>query len=67
MAQITLGTYLAVVVVPKGHDCLMDNFEWVFGYGIRFGLFYMDYQTLTRTPKLSAEYFKTVAKENTLV
>jgi len=38
---------------------LIDNFEWVYGYTIRFGLYYVDYETQERTPKLSAQWFKT--------
>lgn len=35
----------------------MDNFEWDGGYDIRFGLYYVDRQTLERIPKLSAQWF----------
>jgi beta-glucosidase len=45
----------------------MDNFEWVDGYGIRFGLIHVDYATLKRTPKLSASFFRTVAAQNQVV
>lgn len=43
---------------------LMDNFEWASGYGTRFGLYYLDYKTLERFPKLSASYYKSVAENN---
>jgi len=44
-----------------------DNFEWVWGYGNRFGLIYVDFETLERTPKLSAEWFKEAARQNAVV
>jgi len=36
----------------------MDNFEWASGYEKRFGLHYVDFDTLKRTPKQSAKWFK---------
>lgn len=36
---------------------LMDNLEWDNGYDIRFGIYYVDRQTLERIPKLSAQWF----------
>ncbi|WPJ97076.1 family 1 glycosylhydrolase [Coraliomargarita algicola] len=44
----------------------MDNFEWGEGYGIRFGITHMDYQTLKRTPKLSAYWYFKVISQNAL-
>ena len=32
---------------------LIDNYEWALGYGPRFGLVHVDYDTLKRTPKAS--------------
>ncbi|KAK9150025.1 hypothetical protein Syun_008334 [Stephania yunnanensis] len=42
----------------------MDNFEWDLGYTIRFGLYYVDYQTLKRIPKLSAKWFRNFLTNN---
>jgi beta-glucosidase len=44
-----------------------DNFEWMDGFGNRFGLIYVDFDTLERTPKLSAEWFREAAKRNAVV
>lgn len=37
---------------------LFDNFEWAFGLSKRFGLVHVDYQTLQRTPKDSALWYR---------
>ncbi len=43
---------------------LLDNFEWADGYSKRFGIHYVDYKTLKRYPKLSAEWYKDVIATN---
>ena len=37
---------------------LMDNFEWAEGYSQRFGLVWVDYDTLERIPKDSAYFYR---------
>ena len=37
---------------------LLDNYEWALGYGKRFGLVHVDYETQLRTPKASHEAFR---------
>jgi beta-glucosidase len=45
---------------------LLDNFEWAFGYGPRFGLVEVDRTTFARTPKPCARWFGEVARANAL-
>ncbi|MCP3470494.1 family 1 glycosylhydrolase [Bradyrhizobium sp. CCGUVB1N3] len=44
-----------------------DNFEWIDGFGNRFGLIYVNFDTLERIPKLSAEWFREAARQNAVV
>jgi beta-glucosidase len=43
---------------------LLDNFEWAEGYSKRFGIVYVDYETLKRIPKDSARWFSRVTASN---
>ncbi len=43
---------------------LLDNFEWADGYGKRFGIHYVDFKSQTRTPKLSAQWYRQVIAHN---
>jgi beta-glucosidase len=43
---------------------LTDNFEWAHGYGMRFGLTYVDYATQARTVKESGWWYKGVIEAN---
>lgn len=42
----------------------MDNYEWAFGYSKRFGIVFVDYETLERTPKESYKWYQKVIQNN---
>jgi beta-glucosidase/6-phospho-beta-glucosidase/beta-galactosidase len=46
---------------------MMDNYEWEYGYYERFGITHVDFDTLERTPKNSAEWLKRTVATNALV
>ncbi|KAJ0396578.1 hypothetical protein P43SY_003319 [Pythium insidiosum] len=43
---------------------MLDNYEWAEGYAKRFGLHWVDYETMERTPKKSALWFGDVIRSN---
>jgi len=51
-----------VPVLGYCHWTLLDNFEWVFGYGHQLGLHEVDRETFERTPKPSAGVYAAIAK-----
>ncbi|MFB7308361.1 family 1 glycosylhydrolase [Streptomyces sp. NPDC056192] len=40
----------------------MDNFEWPYGYGKRFGLVHVEYETQVRTVKRSGHRYADVIR-----
>src|SRR5690349_11533001 len=50
-----------VPVLGYLHWSLLDNFEWVFGFDVRFGLHEVDRATFARTPKPSAAVYAAIA------
>ena len=51
---------LAVGVPVEGYFVwsLLDNFEWSLGYSERFGIVYVDFETLERVPKASYAWYR---------
>ena len=43
---------------------LLDNFEWAWGYGKRFGIVYVDYATQQRIVKRSGHWYAAVTREH---
>ncbi len=58
LGQLQRATSEGVPVTRPVLWSAQDNFEWMDGFGNRFGLVYVDFGTLGRTPKLSAEWFR---------
>lgn len=48
------------------HWTLTDNFEWSEGWRLKFGLFAMEPATQRRTPRGSADLYKTIVRANGL-
>ena len=71
---VRLNQHRLAAIVEDGVDVrgyfawsMMDNYEWEFGYGERFGLHFVDYETQERTPKNSARWLERVVAANALV
>jgi beta-glucosidase len=67
LSQLQRATAEGVPVKGYFLWSLLDNFEWADGYHNRFGIHYVDYATQTRTPKLSAHFYKAVITGNAVV
>ncbi|MFI5889987.1 family 1 glycosylhydrolase [Actinoplanes sp. NPDC051513] len=54
-----------VPVLGYIHWTLMDNYEWIFGYGPKLGLHTVDRETFARTPKPSAAVYAAIVAKAT--
>ncbi len=63
---LALQAAMQAGVPVSGYFCwsFMDNFEWAFGYGQRFGLVYVDFESQKRIPKQSAQWYRQVISQN---
>jgi beta-glucosidase len=67
MGQLQRATAEGVPVKGNFVWSAFDNLEWTGGYGTRFGLIHVDFETQKRTPKMSAAWFKEAARCNAVV
>ena len=67
LGQLQQATAAGVPVHGYFHRSAQDNLEWLSGFGDRFGLIHVDFDTLERTPKLSAQWFREAAQQNAVV
>jgi beta-glucosidase len=66
LAQLQRATSEGVPVKGYFLWSLMDNFEWIFGFEQRFGVYHVDFKTQARTPKLSASFYRDVVAKNAI-
>jgi beta-glucosidase len=64
LAQLQRATSEGVPVRGYFLWSLMDNFEWIYGFEKRFGLYRVDFDTQVRTPKLSVSFYRNVIARN---
>ncbi|GLS99119.1 beta-glucosidase [Sphingobium jiangsuense] len=66
LAELKQAMDDGVPVLGYCHWSLLDNFEWIFGYKVRFGLHSVDPATFARKAKPSAEVYAAIARRNAL-
>jgi beta-glucosidase len=66
LAQLQRATSEGVPVHGYFLWSLMDNFEWIFGYEKRFGLYRVNFESQQRVPKLSAAFYRDVIARNAI-
>lgn len=66
LAQLQRAVAEGVPVRGYFQWSLLDNFEWTSGFEERFGLYWVDFATETRTPKLSVDFYRNVIAQNSI-
>lgn len=64
MRQIKRAMDDGANVIGYMHWSFMDNFEWAMGFEPKFGLVEVNYSTLERIPRRSAQMYGEIAKKN---
>ncbi|MEU9734360.1 family 1 glycosylhydrolase [Streptomyces sp. NPDC048002] len=60
--ELALAVDAGTPVLGYCHWTLLDNFEWIFGYGAQLGLCEVDRRTFERRPKPSAKVYADVVR-----
>ena len=66
LGEVNTSIDEGVPVLGYIHWSLMDNFEWFFGYRVKFGLHSVDPVTFRRWPKPSAAAYAAIARSNSV-
>jgi len=66
LAQLQRATSEGVPVRGYFLWSLMDNFEWIYGFEKRFGVYRVDFDTQRRIPKLSASFYRDIIARNAI-
>jgi beta-glucosidase len=61
LAQVLQARAAGIDVRGYLYWSLLDNFEWLEGWGPRFGLYHVDFETLERRATPACRYYKEVA------
>ncbi len=66
LAELKKAMDNGLPVLGYMHWSLIDNFEWIFGYKVKFGLHSVDRESFVRTAKPSAAVYAAIARRNAL-
>lgn len=64
LSEVKRAVDEGIPVLGYQHWSIMDNFEWCDGYGPRFGLIHVDYETQKRTIKNSGYHYAEIIHSN---
>jgi beta-glucosidase len=62
--QVAQAIHYGIDVRGYFHWSLLDNFEWIKGYGPRFGLYQVNYETFERTETNSAKLYRKIIAQH---
>jgi beta-glucosidase len=64
IAQVQRALQAGAPLKGYFHWTMTDNFEWAYGYRMRFGLVYVDFETQKRTVKDSGRWYAECIRKN---